>query len=761
MKKLILISLTLLLFGCNKVKEEVNYADYVMPLIGSQSVNALSNGNTYPAVARPWGMHFWTPQTGLMGHGWTYTYDTPILRGFKQTHQPSPWMNDYGQFAVMPVSNWRNVDQEVRKSWFSHKVEVSKAYYYSVYLADHDVTTEMTTTSRSAYFKVKYPKADSSGFVIDAYDQGSYIKIVDNQTIEGYSTRNSGGVGDNFHNWFVVKFAEPFIEAAIYCDGEKLDGVQEHKGNHVIASVRFATNRADVKNIRIASSFIDIAQAHQNLKESENITFENLVAQGKDEWNDVLSRIEAEGGSEKQLTTFYSCLYRSLLFPRALYEITADGEIVHYSPYNSKVEKGYLFGDTGFWDTFRALMPLINLAYPDMAEKFQIGLLNTYRESGFFPEWATPGHRWCMVGNNSASVIADVYMRGIHTDNALEYFEGMEHGAHNVHPTVNTTGRYGHQYYNTLGYVPFDVGIRESAARTLEYAYNDWCIWKMGQKMGLAEDRIQKYKERAQNYKNLFDNEHKLMRGKDSLGRFETPFSPYKWGGVFTEGNAWHYTWSVFHDIKGLQDLMGGKEEFTAMLDSVFVVPPIYDDSYYGKRIHEITEMQIANMGNYAHGNQPAQHMPYLYDYVGQPWKTQYWVREIMNRLYTPMPDGYCGDEDNGQTSAWYVFSAMGFYPVCPVAGEYALGAPLFDKVTLHRPNGSDIVINAKGNSLGDNRYVEKMKLDGKTWQKNYITFEQVENGAELSFTMSDKPNYDYRTSEEAAPYSMSNESQE
>ncbi|MDH6311235.1 putative alpha-1,2-mannosidase, partial [Dysgonomonas sp. PF1-14] len=408
-------------------------------------------------------------------------------------------------------------------------------------------------------------------------------------------------------------------------------------------------------------------------------------------------------------------------------------------------------------DTFRSLFPFLNLMYPEMNVKMQEGLVNTYKESGFLPEWASPGHRDCMVGNNSASVVADAYLKGLRGYDIETLWKAVEHGANAVHPQVSSTGRNGYDYYNKLGYVPYDVNINENAARTLEYAYNDWCIYQLGKKLGKPEKDIAIYKQRAFNYKNLYDKEHKLMRGKNQDGTFQSPFNPLKWGDAFTEGNSWHYTWSVFHDPKGLIDLMGGKEGFNQMMDSVFNVPPLFDDSYYGFVIHEIREMQIMNMGNYAHGNQPIQHMIYLYNYSAQPWKTQYWTREVMDKLYTPNPDGYCGDEDNGQTSAWYVFSALGFYPVCPGTDEYILGSPLFRKVTLTLDNGKQVEITADNNNKA-NPYVKAMTVNGQPYTKNYLTHEQLINGAVINYKMDNLPNTSRGTQQSDLPYSFSDE---
>ena len=709
-------------------------SEYVSTLVGTQSDYTLSTGNTYPAVALPWGMNFWTPQTGKMGDGWAYTYGAHTIRGLKQTHQPSPWINDYGQFSVMPVRGKDKVCEESRQSWFSHQSETAKPYYYSVYLADHDVIAEIAPTERAAVMRFTFPESAESGVVIDAFDRGSCVKIHDKRTVTGYTTRNSGGVPDNFRNYFVIRFDKPVESFRVFDGTDEIKGLSI-EGEHAVAAVYFTTHRGEQVTARVASSFISEKQAFRNLKELGKDDFETVKAKAQARWDEVLGSIEVAGGTTEQYRTFYSCLYRSTLFPRKFYEIDAAGNPVHYSPYNGEVLPGYMYTDTGFWDTFRSLFPLLNLVYPSVNAEMQAGLANTYRESGFLPEWASPGHRGCMVGNNSASVVSDAILKGITPqEDIATLYEAMLAGREKVHPEVSSTGRLGHEYYDSLGYVPYDVGINESAARTLEYAYDDWCIAQVAKMLGKGGD-AERLEKASQNYKNLFDPETRLMRGRNADGTFQSPFSPYKWGDAFTEGNSWHYTWSVFHDPEGLAELMGGKTEFGKMLDSVFVVPPIYDDSYYGVRIHEITEMQVANMGNYAHGNQPAQHMIYLYNYVGQPHKAQYWVREVMDRLYSAKPNGYCGDEDNGQTSAWYVFSALGFYPVCPASDEYAVGSPLFRKAVIHLENGNDITIEAPENSPA-NRYVRKMTLNNKELENPFLKYSELKKGANILLDM-------------------------
>ena len=731
-----------------------NPVDYVSTLVGTQSKFELSTGNTYPATALPWGMNFWTPQTGKMGDGWAYTYDADKIRGFKQTHQPSPWMNDYGQFAIMPITGGLVFDQDRRASWFSHKAEVAKPYYYKVYLADHDVTTELAPTERAAMFRFTYPETKNAYVIVDAFDKGSYVKIIPEENkIIGYSTKNSGGVPENFKNYFVIQFDKPFTFISTVSENNILPNETEAKGNHTGAVIGFATKKGEIVHARVASSFISPEQAELNLKELGKNSFDQLVTNGREVWNREMRKIEVEDDNIDNLRTFYSCLYRSMLFPRSFYEIDAKGQVMHYSPYNGEVRPGYMFTDTGFWDTFRCLFPFLNLMYPSMNLKMQEGLVNAYKESGFLPEWASPGHRDCMVGNNSASVVTDAYIKGLRGYDIETLWEALKHGA-NAHLRGTASGRLGYESYNQLGYVANNIGIGQNVARTLEYAYNDWAIYTLGKKLGKPESEIDIYKKRALNYKNVYHPERKLMVGKDNKGVFNPNFDAVDWSGEFCEGNSWHWSFCVFHDPQGLIDLMGGKKEFNTMMDSVFVIPGKLGMESRGM-IHEMREMQVMNMGQYAHGNQPIQHMVYLYNYSSEPWKAQYWIREIMNKLYTAGPDGYCGDEDNGQTSAWYVFSALGFYPVCPGTDEYIIGTPLFKSAKLHLENGKTITIKADNNQL-DNRYIKEMKINGKSNSRNYLTHDQLIKGANIQFQMSPVPNKQRGTTEKDRPYSLS-----
>ena len=762
MKKVMffLLSLTLLAGCCRNSSNDIQICspvDYVTTIVGTQSTGDFSTGNTYPATAMPWGMNFWTPQTGENHNRWAYSYNDHTIRGFRQIHQPSPWIGDYGTFSIMPVKDIANVGQEARASWFSHKSETTKPHYYQVYLADPDVNVEIAPTDRAAAMRFTFPDSETSGFVVDAFHDGSYVKFIpEENAVVGYSTMNYEGVPDNFRNWFVIKFDKPVESFTMYDTANKAVKGNEVESDNALAAVSFRTKRGDIVNVKAASSFISLEQAYRNLEEVGDRTFDQVCQAGKERWNEVLGRIEVKGGTVDELRTFYSCLYRSTLFPRKLYEIDAEGNPVHYSPYNGQVLPGYMYTDTGFWDTFRSLFPLLNFAYPSVNAEIQSALACIAKENDLLPEWSSPGHRGCMVGQNSASVVADAYLKEVNTKDAELLYNTLVYGTEHVHPEASSSGRLGHEWYNTLGYIPYDVDVNENVARTLEYAYNDWCILQMAKKLGRPAEEIEKWEKRSQNWKNVFDHSTNLMRGRNKDGKFQEPFSPYKWGDAYTEGNAWHYTWSVFHDVDGLIDEMGGEETFAQMLDSVFVVPPIYDDSYYNFRIHEITEMQVANMGNYAHGNQPAQHMLYLYDWAGQPWKAQKWIDKVRKELYRATPDGYCGDEDNGQTSAWYVFSSLGFYPVCPGADQYALGTPLFDKAVIHLENGNDITITAENADSGP--YIQNMKMNGKTWSHNYIRFDDLMNGADIEITLGSEPDLKRGTAEEDKPYSYSTE---
>lgn len=766
-KPIVFVLLCFIFQSCNKTEnhqekkehQENILVDYVNPLMGTDSKHSLSNGNTYPAIATPWGMNFWTPMTSKMGDGWTYKYNENKIRGIKQTHQPSPWINDYAAFSFMAITGELKYKEAERQSWFSHKAETVKPYHYKVYLADYDVIAEVAPTERAAHFKFTFPESDSSYIMLDAFFKRSMVEIIpEERKIIGYCRNNTGGVPDNFHNYFVAEFDKDFeIQHTWKDDWELQKNTLDSEGKHVGAIIGFKTRKGETVHVKVASSFISHEQAQLNLdREVGNDSFETTKEKAKQAWEIELNKIQVEDENIDNIKTFYSCLYRVLLFPRKFYEFDKNNNVVHYSPYNGKVLPGYMFTDNGFWDTFRAVYPFFNMMYPELNSHIMEGLANTYKESGWLPEWASPGHRDCMIGSNSAPIIVDAFLKGhVREQDKNVLFEAILKNAEvaNGRPE-SSVGREGLNYYNTLGYIPYNVGVNENTARTLEYAFADFTIAKMAEKLGKT-DVSKKYFEQSSNYKNVFDASTNLMRGKNKDGTFQSPFNPLKWGDAFTEGNSLHYTWSVFHDIHGLIDLMGGNENFIKQLDTVFTMPPDFDDSYYGQTIHEIREMQIVNMGNYAHGNQPIQHMIYLYNYAGAPYKAQEKIRHVLTKLYSATPDGYCGDEDNGQTSAWYIFSALGFYPVTPAVDQYVIGSPLFKKATLNLENGKTFSISALNNS-DKNYFIQSMTLNNKANSHNFITYDAIQNGGELIFKMNDKPNKKKGSQLEDTPYSLS-----
>jgi len=595
--------------------------------------------------------------------------------------------------------------------------------------------------------------------MLDAFFKGSMVKIIpEERKIIGYCRNNSGGVPDNFHNYFVAEFDKDFEINHTWTDDWTLqENTTDSEGKHVGAIVGFKTKRGEVVNVKVASSFISPEQAQLNLdREIGDDSFETTKEKAKQAWETELNKIQIEDDNIDNIRTFYSCLYRVLLFPRKFYEYDENNNVVHYSPYNGEVLPGYMFTDNGFWDTFRAVFPFFNMMYPELNSQIMEGLANTYKESGWLPEWASPGHRDCMIGSNSAPIIADAFLKGnVDDKDTATLFEAILKNAEVADGRpVGSVGREGLEYYNSLGFVPYDIGVNENVARTLEYAYADFTIAQMAEKLGKT-DIAEKFYKQSERYKNVFDPSTNLMRGKNEDGTFQSPFNPLKWGDAFTEGNSLHYTWSVFQDVEGLANLMGGKESFIKQLDDVFTMPPDFDDSYYGITIHEIREMQIVNMGNYAHGNQPIQHMIYLYNHAGVPYKTQEKIRDVLTTLYSATPDGYCGDEDNGQTSAWYVFSSLGFYPVTPATDEYIIGSPLFKKATMHLENGNTFVIEADKNS-GDNFYIQSASLNAKEYSKNFLSYDAIQNGGTLNFKMSNEPNKNWGNKEGDLPYSMS-----
>jgi len=716
------------------------------PLQGTDSTGGFSHGNEYPAIALPFPMNVWAPYTQPARDSFYYQYRQNKIRGIRQTHQPSPWIGDYANFSLMPVSGKLVVKEDERASEFRHETEVARPSYYQVRLDTWKATMEVTPTERAASFRFTFEEKGDAYVVLDAFDKGSVVEIIPSQNkVIGICRNNNGGVPDNFSNYFVVVFDRPFAGYGTWTPEVVKLGETKLSDRHVGAFLKFDLGLGPVVSCKVASSYISQEQAQRNLdREIGTADFDTVRQRADAVWNHTMDRLRVEGGTEEQQRTFYSAVYRSVIFPHRFYEYGADNQPVYFSPYDGKVHPGYLYTDTGFWDTFRASHPLYNLLFPEISAEIMQGLLAAYDQSGWLPSWSSPGHRDCMIGNHAFSLLADAWVKGITNFDAGKAVDAMVHDAGTQAPkNCRAIGRDGAEFYQQKGYVPYP-NYREATAKSLEYAYDDFCAAVLARRIG--RDRVaDAFVKSAMNYTNVFDASTGFVRGRKEDGAWLENFDPTEWGGPFTEGNSWHWTWSVFQDVPGLIKLLGGDEAFGKKLDAVFYTPPDVKVGTYGGMIHEMTEMVALNMGQYAHGNQPIQHMIYLYNYAGQPWKAQARAREVMGRLYQSTPDGMCGDEDTGQMSAWYVFSALGFYPVTPGTTEYVIGSPLFDRATITLADGKKFVVTAKRN--GPQRpYIRSADLNGAPFPKSFLDHSQIISGGELTFEMTSAPDYKWAT---------------
>ena len=756
MRKTITIILTfvLLTLSCSSIKEN-NLVKYVNTLQGTDSKPDYSYGNTYPTIAVPYPMHAFSPQTGKNGDGWKYQYSETTIRGFQLTHQCSPWVRDYATLSLMPLTGKLTVNENDRGTEFSHDHETAMPHYYAVEF-NNGINVEISPVKRGGMMRFVFPKDEKALLVLDGYIGKSSITIIpeDNKII-GWV--NSGFLfPQELKGYFVLSFDQPFVSYGIWENRENniTPNVLSDEGEGKGAYIEFEKG-ASVQ-VKIAMSYITPEQAELTL-EQELGDFDDLEevkkAAGK-LWNDLLSRVKVEGESEDAKATFYSCLFRSNLFSHIFYELNKDGKPYYRSPYDFKVHDGYMYTDNGFWDTFRSQFPLTNILHPTMQGRYMQSLLDAKEQCGFFPAWSCPGMSGIMIGNHAISLLTDAWAKGIRNFDPEKALELYYHEITNVSFWRGSSGREGYEYYFDRGYIPYEVSS-ESAAKTLEYAYDDWCAYHLAKMTGNKKyEKI--YGDMIYHYKNLWDPETKYMRGRKLDGDwvFED-FNPYRWGNPFTEGNSAQYSWSVFHDINGLIEMMGDEDEFNSRLDTFFNGTNEYDKGSYYDVIHEIKEMLAANMGQYAHGNQPCQHVPYLYNFSGEPWKSQAQVRKVMSQLYNVSPQGYPGDEDQGGLSSWYVLSAMGIYSVCPGTDQYVLGSPMFNKVTITLEDGKKFVIEAENNSP-ENVYIKDVKLNGVKHTKNWITYSDIVNGGKLKLVMSNTPNKERGIDIEDRPYSVS-----
>ncbi len=746
-------------FGADTPKSRADLPD---PLVGTWSMYELSHGNTYPGVFTPFGMLGWTPQM-TEGNGWPYQYFRETLIGFMATHQPSAWMSNYGPFSLMPITGVLQVQPSERASHFSHDNEQALPYRYTVLLDAYKVKVEMTPSPHGGAFRFTFPKTEDAYVLLDGSHGGSAVEVhPENNTITG---RNSSGAHNspNFSQYFVAVFDHPFTRRGVWEIPETRQGrpvanastvidatSASRAGNHVGAYAGFSTKEGESVTVRIGVSLISLEQARRNLdQDMPEPDFDRIAGRARSRWERQLAKIDVEGGTEAQRRTFYTALYHAVQFPHMLQETDASGNLVHWSPYDGKIHPGEMFADTGFWDTFRAQFPLLTILDPKQDAEIIRAMLNAYDEGGFIPKWPNPGETNVMIGTHGDSVIADAYMkriRGYDVDKAYAALRKDE--------TEKGSGgfqaRSGIEDYIKLGYVPYDHGVHESVACTLEYAYDDFAVAQMARALGKEGD-YRVFAARAKNYRNVYDPAAGFMRGRKSDGSWIEPFDPLAWGGVYTEGNAWQWLWSVQQDVPGLMQLMGGRDAFLHKLDSLFTATTSFRVGGYGQVIHEMTEAKLEDMGQYAHINEPVHHVVYLYDYAGQPWKAQRWVHTIEDRLYKPGPAGWLGDEDTGQMSSWYIFSALGFYPVNPGQPVYALGSPMFARATIHLESGNSFTVEALRKAPGD-IYVQSATLNGKPLERAWITHDEIVKGGVLRFHLGPQPNEKWGISGLPAP---------
>ncbi|MEE2833265.1 MAG: GH92 family glycosyl hydrolase [Candidatus Latescibacterota bacterium] len=721
--------------------------DYADPEQGSDSVNEFSRGNTSPWIAAPFGMTHWAPQTEEGPR--FYKSTARQLQGIRATHQPSPWIGDYGHFLVMPQVGARLFGTRRQSSVFRRRDTTIRPYLFQTFLGRYQTGLAMTATERCACFSFQFP-ADRAGRILIQGLEGDSWFSVDGRRIEGFTRGNSGGVPDGFACYIYAEVDTDVSGSCLYVG----DDVYRGNGESEQIGVSVDLESGGQATLRIATSFISVAQAKRNFDlEVAGPSFEALRDSNEAIWEERLERIQIKGATDRQRRTFYSCLYRTQLFPRVWHEPDQSGNPIHYSPYDGRVHEGVLYADNGFWDTHRTVYSLLSILDPQRLSEMIEGWTNAAKEGGWFPKWSSPGYRACMIGTHLDAVVADAFVKGCRDFDVEAAYAAMLRDATEVGNEDGSFGRAGIDAFDRLGYVPADE-FEHAASRTMDHAYTDFCVAQVARGLGRQEDAARFY-DRALNYRNTFDVGTGFARGRLRDGSFVEPFDEFAWGGAYIEGSAWQCTWAVPHDPAGMAELMGGRQATIAKLDRMLELPPVFDVGNYGREIHEMTEMAAVDFGQYAHSNQPVHHVLYLYTALGEPSKTQYWVRRVLNELYKPGPaDGFAGDEDNGEMTAWYIFSALGLYPLCPGHSIYALGAPLFEKATIQPRGGEAFVIEGRGNR-GSTSYAQQIELDGRPLSRLFVEQEEITRGGTLAFEMTEEAGH--RTYESAdLPFSLS-----
>jgi predicted alpha-1,2-mannosidase len=703
-------------------------ADLVNLLQGTRSTPEFSTGNTLPIAALPFGMAHWTLQSSDSSP-WFFHPDLRRIQGFRCTHQLSPWLGDYGHATFLPFRGNPHPDASSRASSYQLETAVLKPHSLELFLLRYRTRVELVPTERCCLLSADFeplpddpPSAtEPRGLILDIPTPTADIhQLPATRRIHFTSTATSGGTPPNFATYYVCEFSEPWTT----CETASANG-------HTNVTVSFK----DIATLqtKIATSFISFDQAVFNLThELEDDPLTDIRDRAKSAWNTHLQRIEIEGATPDQQRTFYSCLYRTLLFPRIWHEPNPTGGLHHFSAFNGKVVSGVMYADHGYWDVYRAWYPFLTIFFPDRLADILQAWVNAYKEGGWLPQFPCPGYRACMTGSLIDSVFGDAAAKNIPGfDLATAYLGLKKHSSQPGDPSKGY-GRRGIEQYLKLHYVPADQ-VGQAVAETVDAAYGDFCIAQVADALGHKYD-AHLLTVRSANWRNLFDPQVRFLRGKNSDGSWLSPFDPFTWGGAYVEGSAWQHRWDAPQDIPGQIELMGGPAAAAEALERMLTIPPIFHAELYGYEIHEMSEMAAVPFGQYAQSNQPSHHMLYLFAHAGRPDRTQFWARRVMNELYTP--DNFPGDEDTGSMAAWYILSALGFYPSCPGKPEYTLGSPLIPRATLHLPDNKTLVITAQNNTP-TTVFVQQTTLNGTPVTGPTITHEALIQGGALNHVMS------------------------
>lgn len=738
----------------------MNYVDLVDIRMGTNSIPTFSRGNTVPSVSYPFGMASFALETRIQEVPFRLFYhpDDHTSTGVRLTHLPSPWIADYAYLTMMPQTGDAVDFTPECKSGYRPKEVNMKPYELTVDFLRYQVSYHLVPTMRGAMAKAIWQQADVTHRISFHLGKGNASVQIDAENNKIFGTVSScvwKAIPENFRMYFVVQFDRDIDlnkTVAGFSNGKELPCDVSYHGEDLVLNVGFVNNGATELNYTISTSFISFEQAEITAaNELLNESFASLTSKAVDAWEDKLSKIEIEAVDMDQLRTFYSCLYRVFSFPRVFFEFDAKGEMVHYSPADGKVHSGPMYTDNGFFDTFMTVYPLFSLILADEYAQMCEGFLNYYKESGWLPRWMSPVAINSMPGTFIDQVFADAIEKGIITNQETieRMFEALQ--KHADFPGEKPEfGRDGVEQYLKLKYVPSH--FRESVNKTQNYAYGDFSIAVIARHLG-REDLYNKYMERSLYYQNLFDRKTTFMRAKDTDGKMREDWTEFDWGGDYTEGGPWQNSFAVPHDVEGLANLMGGREAFIQKLDRLFNTPPHYRTTWYNTEIHEMTEMAAVDFGQCALSNQPSFHIPYLYAMLGKPNKTAYWVRKATKELFH-WNVGFPGDEDNGSMAGWYIFSAMGFYPVCPAVPQYILGSPAVKRCVIHTHKGTDFIVNAKNNDY-DKVYWKDMYLNGKSYSKVFLTHSDIMEGGQVDFTMTPYPQ-PMEYGEDDLPYSAS-----